>query len=111
MDDHLIGNENEDALHRMAMSGDNLNMPRDIDFSVIFDSQASAREFCRLVFQDGIRTDCHRSDNDSPVWDVTVTSNMVPTSEAISLMEDRLARLAAPLGGQNDGWGCFAVPK
>jgi hypothetical protein len=111
MKDEWPDDENGDALRNMEMSGDDLGKSRDIDFSVIFRSASKAQEFCSMISKDNMRVDCHRSEGNPDVWDVTVTSNMVPTHNAISLMEDRLARLAAPFGGQNDGWGCFAVPR
>lgn len=111
MIDKWPDDENGDALRNMAMSGDDLSKARDIEFSVIFRNESKARKFCCMISKDDMRADCHHSEGHPEVWDVTVTSNMVPTHYAISLMEDRLARLAVPFGGQNDGWGCFAVPR
>ena len=39
---------------------------------------------------------------------MTVTRHMVPGHSAIGDFEEALARWASPLGGRNDGWGCFA---
>ena len=46
-------------------------------------------------------------------WDVTVTRHMIPDHAAIGDFETTLDSHASPLGGRNDGWGCFgqdAVP-
>lgn len=40
-------------------------------------------------------------------WDVTVTRHMLPTHAGITEFEETLEDLAAPQGGQNDGWGCI----
>lgn len=109
MEDEFPDDDNGDALRNMAMSGDDLSKERDIDFSVIFSRESGALEFCHSISDCGWRLDCYHSESDPDKWDVTVTSRMLPTHEAISLMEDRLARAAAPLDGQIDGWGCFAA--
>lgn len=111
MIDKWPDDENGDALRNMAMSGDDLDKRRDIDFSVIFRGEPEASEFCRMISGDDMRVDCHHSEERPDIWDVTVTRNMVPTHDSISMFEDRLARLAAPIGGRIDGWGCFAVPR
>lgn len=109
MADEFPDDDNGDALRNMAMSGDDLSKERDIDFSVLFPEEALAREFCRVISNQGWRSDCHNSDDEPDIWDVTVTLKMTPTHEAISLVENQLARFAAPLSGEVEGWGCFAV--
>jgi Regulator of ribonuclease activity B len=103
--------ENGDALRNMAMSGDDLRKARDVDFCIVFRDQDMARRFCDIISKDSAKIDCHKSDVQPGMWDVTVTSYIVPTYDAISALERRLARLAGPLGGQNDGWGSFSVPR
>ena len=110
MVDRYPDDDNGDALRNMAMSGDDLSKARDVDFSLVFNSEAMAQRFCDIMSEDKVKLDCHHSDKRPGVWDVTVTSYIVPTHEAISALESRLAHLAAPLGGRNDGWGSFAVP-
>jgi len=41
--------ENGDVLHRMYTAGDNLAVPRDIDFSIVFPDEISARSFVETI--------------------------------------------------------------
>ena len=44
-------------------------------------------------------------------WDVVITKFMVPSHDAITALEHDLEVAAEPLGGRNDGWGCFERPS
>jgi hypothetical protein len=103
--------ENGLALRNMTESGDDLTKARDIDFSVVFPTISAASKFCVAVAEEGWR--CEVSDEvlASAECDVTVTRYMLPTYDAITEMEFRLAQLAAPFEGENDGWGCFSIPN
>ena len=100
---------NGDVLRSLERDGDDLSKPRNIDFSVIFMDESSAEKFVELVRDEDVTVelDCGLSD-DRP-WDVTVTRFMIPTHQGVTEMESRLEKLATPLGGRNDGWGCFSV--
>jgi hypothetical protein len=99
--------ENGDALRNMQASGDDLSKARAVDFSVVFDEVAGAREFKERIASDDIDVVIH--DDAEDVVDVTVSVRMVPTHAAISEFEAKIDHLASPLGGRNDGWGSFAV--
>jgi hypothetical protein len=103
-----LNEENRDVILRMAASGDDLSKPRDIDFSVVFADRRSAEEFAAYFGQLGCRTSTKESGvaPDLP-WDVTVVKHMLPVCEAITDFELLLQSKAYPLGGRNDGWGCF----
>ena len=99
--------ENGEALRSMEESGDDLSKSRVIDFSVVFEDVENAR-----AFRDQIQnpeTKVVIDDDTSERVDVTVSREMTPTHDAISDFEMMLERIASPLGGRNDGWGCFAV--
>jgi hypothetical protein len=100
--------ENGYALRNMQESGDDLSKSRDIDFSILFQNGGSAKSFCEIAAARGWKVCISAAD--VGIWDVTVTSNMVPTYSAIGIMEQLLLQLSAPMNGRNDGWGCFAVP-
>lgn len=102
--------DNGHVLRNMELSGDDLSKARNIDFSLVFYDESSANEFCKMTLNK-MKFICKSFHDDSDLWDVTVTVNMIPTHSAITSMEDILERIATPLGGQNDGWGCFSVPK
>ena len=108
MTDVFPNDENGDVLRRMAADGDNLSKERPIDFSVIFKDEASARRFVEYF----ARLDCRSVLHPEKVrggnyFDVTISKVMLPTHVGITSFESELERVAMPLGGQNDGWGCF----
>jgi hypothetical protein len=100
--------ENGSVLRDMVRSGDDLTMPRNVDFSVVFREHGSAKEFVRDVRARGYVAEVESGDE---FWDVTVVVNMIPDHKRISSIESELESLAAPLGGWNDGWGCFVVKR
>jgi hypothetical protein len=101
---------NGDVLRRMYGNGDSLTVARDINFSVIFSDEASAIAFCKATETNGSRVRYKFiEDGEEYPWDVTASREMVPVHQDIDATEDYLASVAMPLGGQNDGWGCFDV--
>lgn len=109
MPGHFPDDENGDALRRMEQTGDDLNVPRDINFSVVFPSVAEAEEFAVCVRERGLTATIEKSNCVPELpWDVTVTKHMIPKHAEINDTEEMLESLAGPLGGHNDGWGCFS---
>lgn len=100
--------DNGDVLRKLLLGGDDLSLPRDINFSVVFAEQASAIAFAELMSTEEVRIEieCAAVLPGLP-WDVTVTRYMVPDHGAIGDFEEILAGRAVALGGRNDGWGCF----
>lgn len=49
MPDYFPDDENGDVLRRMERNGDDLNISRNIDFSVVFPSEAEGDEFAKRV--------------------------------------------------------------
>ncbi len=98
-----------DALRRMFSSGDRLDIPRDVDFNVVFPTESSAAAFARYFAQAGYKVSVRKSGvrEDCP-WDVLVVKKMAPTYETITDFEDVLQAIANNFDGQNDGWGCLA---
>jgi hypothetical protein len=101
--------ENGDVLRSLEIDGDDLSKPRDINFSLVFDDESSAREFIRTVQIDDAQIELSDHGGGESMWDVTITYHMVPTHRDITAIERHLERLVSPLGGRNDGWGCFSV--
>jgi hypothetical protein len=101
--------ENGDALCHMAEAGDDLGKPREVDFAVIFPTEAAARQFAVHLLRDGQKVSFgpYDGDPDHP-WQVYAHRVLLPTHAAITAVETDLAHDAAPLGGRNDGWGCLA---
>ncbi len=99
--------DNREALRNMANSGDDLSKPRIVDFSVIFGDLNAAREFQSKVQNSDVKVVIN--DGAAEQVDVTVSRETVPTHASISDFEAMLDHLASPIGGRNDGWGCFAA--
>lgn len=100
--------DNGDVLRKLQRGGDDLSLPRDINFSVVFATEANAIAFAKLFESPDTRVEVERADvAPGLAWDVTVTRHMVPDHGAIGDLEATLARQASPLGGRNDGWGCW----
>ena len=100
--------ENGDVLRRMQAQGDDLSKPRDIDFTVVLPTEAATQAFARhfhaLDYVVAVEeTGCVQ---ELP-WDVRVVRHMLPMHAGITSFEAELDAVARPLGGRNDGWGCF----
>jgi nicotinamidase-related amidase len=101
--------ENGDILWNMGRNGDNLEAPREVDFSVIFPTEEAAIEFALHLLRNDqkVSFSAYEEHKELP-WQVQAHPVMTPTHENISGYEEQLAQDAEPLGGRNDGWGCFA---
>ncbi|MDH2436227.1 ribonuclease E inhibitor RraB [Pokkaliibacter sp. MBI-7] len=100
--------ENGDVLRRMRDSGDNFALPRDFEFTVVFATREAVQAFGDHFAQLGYEVVANESGHVPELpWDVTVVTHMLPTHAAITAFEAELQRVATPLGGRNDGWGCF----
>lgn len=104
--------EKGDVLRQMQESGDDLSKPRQIDFSVVLPDESRANKLATHFQTHGYsaRVNCSKVVNELP-WDVTVSTFMLPVHDAITQFEEMLDAVAAPLGGRNDGWGCFERGK
>jgi hypothetical protein len=101
--------ENGDVLWGMASRGDKLDIPREINFSVVFPSEDEAMEFAVHLLRNDQKVSFSSYDGkDGFPWQVEVHPMMPALHETISDYENLLAADAKPLGGMNDGWGCFA---
>ena len=92
--------ENGVVLWQLARSGDDLCVPREIDFSVVFDAAEDRRHFLATLEGEGLEG---RETGDAAIpWDVTVSQRMLPTHANIGAFEERLYLLATPFqqGGQ-----------
>jgi hypothetical protein len=102
---------NGDALQRLQANGDDLTRPRDVDFTVVFPNENAAKLFAQQVSSIGysVTVEFAETVKECP-WDVVVVKHMVPTHQEIGSFEGVLESVANPLGGHNDGWGCFSEP-
>jgi hypothetical protein len=101
--------DNGDALWNMHENGDDLAKPREVDFSVIFPFEETALQFAVHLLRNDQKVSFSSFEaNEERPWQVQVHPVLVPSHENITAYENQLARDAEPLGGRNDGWGCFS---
>ncbi len=103
--------ENGEVLWRMLQNGDNLNAPREVDFSVVFPTEEEALAFAVRLLRNHqkVSFSAYEGNADFP-WQVHAHPFLQPTHENISRYEALLAADAAEFHGRNDGWGCFQQP-
>lgn len=98
--------ENGDVLWRMQEHGDNLSARREVDFSVIFQTEEVALEFAVHLLRNDQKVSFSAYDeNEEMPWQVHAHPVMEPTHENITGYESQLGEDAAKFGGRNDGWG------
>jgi hypothetical protein len=102
---------NGDVLRRLVADGDNLSVPRTIDFQIIIPDEKSAVRFAEVVSSKfgSVKIKLFEEGKPGLAWDVTGSRMMHPDHKEITEVEMFLEDAAAPFGGENDGWGCFAV--
>lgn len=94
-------------LQQMAADGDDLTVPREVVFSVIFPTEDAALKFAVVPLKHGQKVSLIGDEEESePFWLVQAPPYMIPTHENIAGYEDLLAIEADSLGGQTVGWGC-----
>lgn len=98
--------DNGDVLWDMANDGDNLSVPREVDFSVVFPTEEAALKFAvHLLRNDQKVSFSAYEENEEMPWQVQAHPVMEPTYENITGYEVQLGEDAAQFGGRNDGWG------
>ena len=103
---------NGDALKRMESEGDDLTRSRDVEFTVVFPNELSAKEFASRMSSEGYDSSPELSETvEGFPWDVIVVKNMALSYGEIQGFEAFLQEAADAFGGHNDGWGCFSEPK
>lgn len=105
--------ENGQVLQRMRDDGTNLTLPRMIDFEHVFPNERSARAFAEAVRESVVEVRVCRCEDEGSAedkWDVQCRQRMIPTHEAISSTEARLAEQAERFEGYPDGWGTLSNP-
>ena len=101
--------ENGDILWGMASDGDKLETPREIDFSVVFPTEEFAIKFAVHLLHNEQKVSFSSYDGKSGFpWQVQAHPVMPAKHKNITGFELLLAKHASPMGGINDGWGCFA---
>jgi hypothetical protein len=98
---------NRHVIDRLKEHGDCLNVPRQIDHHVYFDTRDGTSTFIVRVEREGFRAEL------PSVWEesgfvIEFARIDAPDHDEITVM---LARLARELGGEYGGWGCLQVSE
>jgi Regulator of ribonuclease activity B len=104
--------DNGDVLRRLEAAGDNLTLPRNVDFTVVFPEESAAERFAEHFREQGYAASVEFAETVKELpWDVVVVTYMTPSHQEIGDFETTLQKVADTLGGRNDGWGCFSEPS
>ena len=97
-----------DTLWQMQQAGDILDKAREIEFSVLFPSQALALEFGQLLLENNQKLSCTPfQDNEELPWEITAYPEMSLNYEDISAYQKLLETSSAPSQGKFDGFYCL----
>ncbi len=107
--DTFPNDENGDALYKMAMEGDNLASPREIDFFVLFPTEQQALSFGEtLLFNRQKVSLADNHENPHYPFEIRVHVHMEPTHDKIDDYEKLLEEYAQEQEGFVEGWGCYS---
>lgn len=99
--------ENAAILRKIEADGNDLTLPRLIDFSHILPDGVSAKTFAQEAEAQGFSISV--SESEVELWDVTASKEMPLNCKDITDIEKRLDTLARAYNGHSDGWGFFNV--
>ena len=97
-----------DFLWKMHQEIDDLEQAREVEFSVLFPTQALALQFGQLLLENNQKLSFTPfQDNEEYPWEITAYPEMPLNYENISAYQDLLESSSAPLNGKLDGIYCF----
>lgn len=97
-----------DALWQMQQAGDDLDQPREVEFSVLFPTQALALQFGQLLLENNQKLSFTPfQDNDEYPWEITAYPEMPLNYENINAYQALLTTSSEPLQGKFYGFYCL----
>jgi len=105
----LFPNDNiGDTLWKMQQAGDDFDTVREVEFSVLFPSQALALQFGQLLLENNQKLSFTPfPDNTAMPWEITAYPEMSLSYENISAYQELLETSSAASQGQFDGFYCL----
>lgn len=97
---------NGDVLFRIWQQGDDLEQPRVVDFSIVFQTREDADACARRLVQARGEVEVSYFEQRS-LWDLCFSVRLVPSWWNITEQERELEGVSAAFNGRNDGWGFF----
>lgn len=101
--------ETGELLRLMQEQGDDLSLPRDVDFFLVFGSADQATAFASHAGLGPGFTISTSPYERTRKWQARITVHMAPEYAAILRLERQVAQLGRDHGGQPDGWGCASA--
>jgi len=97
-----------DALWEIHKTGGDLEQPREVEFSVLFPTQALALQFGQLLLENNQKLSFtpFQGDEEYP-WEITAYPEMPLSYENISAYQELLETSSEPLEGKFDGFYCL----
>ena len=103
--DNSIG----DFLWNLRLKGVDLELPTEVEFSVLFPSQALALQFGKLLLENNQKLSCTPfEDNDAYPWEITAYPQMPLNCENMSAYQALIETSCEPLQGKFDGFYCLS---
>ncbi|MCW8832998.1 MAG: ribonuclease E inhibitor RraB [Colwellia sp.] len=97
-----------DALWQMQQAGDDLDQIREVEFSVLFPTQALALQFGQLLLENNQKLSFTPfQENEEYPWEITAYPEMPLSYENIAAYQELLETSSSPLQGKFDGFYCL----
>ncbi len=97
-----------DVLWQMQQAGDDLEQPRELEFSVLFPTQVLALQFGQLLLENNQKLSFTPfQDNEEYPWEITAYPEMPLSYENITAYQELLETSSEPLKGKFDGFYCL----
>lgn len=101
--------DNGNVLWQMAEDGNDLSVPYEVEYSIIFETQAQAEQCALyLLHQEQKVSLFEEEESESRYWVVSAYVEMIPQHEDIVDLEQWFVHVASQYNGEYDGWGCIA---
>lgn len=96
--------ENGEVLRAMFDDGDDLSLPREMDFHLVFGEEAQARAFAeQAATLPDLLLSVPEQDEEG-IWVVTASRHMPAAHSLVTSLERQLTLLAQDFEGYSDGW-------
>ena len=95
-------------LWQRRQEGDDLEQPREVEFSVLFPSKELALKFGQLLLENNQKLSFTPfQDNEEYPWEITAYPEMPLSYENINTYQELIETSCEPLKGQFDGFYCL----
>lgn len=95
-----------ELLWAMYQSGDALDAPRDVNFSLLFESETDAESYA-VEMRDAafeVQVDEFWTDDGASAWEAVVTAHFAPTYERVIALTELFESMARDHSGFENGW-------